>query len=561
MREQQKSSPDHPHTSAIDRIKKALHHEKRNVIHTPLPKELAIQKKTSPPSKVINNRPIKQVFVGAWNAVKPESQGKIMLQWYDALRFPKLTPEEKKLHDKVHTLLKHNPIPVGWAAISVEAAVVASVVTLGYRALRRELWRRRMSRFVPMPSEPPQNIPRVPVDALTVRLRSQGKLSVHHLRHVQGVKLQGGAGDASDVNAAVQIFRKRKQRKHDVTGQIGRRHKERHVLRKRTRVHNHIDVVPTARAVQESATISSTVVSGDSIQRGAARAVEVLVSARPDLTKVPLDALMRIDHAIQAMPDDKARAFVDDVLAGGGQLWDEFIASGGRVPADNRQISGGKDVNFSFAFRIWEQHRIAEPLNSELPKMLMDKAYELAPLTQPGHMEQFMDFVEAQSGLKVRTLSKALGNPGGDYLDFLHIFQSGFSGEPRLPYGKRVLNEFGISILEKLGSVIPDVIALPHMQPHALAAMIADFVDQKGLGSEVTGYIDKAKAATTVLEQQQLVNEAFGRHIVASLGEATMGMDVDTRTRALIDILTSDIVEKLNIPNLFERLGIGTIAS
>lgn len=89
---------------------------------------------THKPSKNIK---IEQVFVGTWNAVKPESQGKTMLEVYDAIKFPRYAKEEQKVADKLHVFIKEHPELVGWGAIVGEAAFMAGVVA-GFRKLKHK---------------------------------------------------------------------------------------------------------------------------------------------------------------------------------------------------------------------------------------------------------------------------------------------------------------------------------------------------------------------------------------------------------------------------------------
>lgn len=79
---------------------------------------------------------LKRVLVGTFNALKPESQGKKMLEWYDKLRFPKFTKEDQKVADNVHVFLKNNPKLAGWGAIIGEAALLGGIVA-GFRNLRQ----------------------------------------------------------------------------------------------------------------------------------------------------------------------------------------------------------------------------------------------------------------------------------------------------------------------------------------------------------------------------------------------------------------------------------------
>lgn len=87
---------------------------------------------------------VEQVLVGAWNAVKPESQGKKVLEYYDKFRFPKFAREDKKVADKIHVFLKKHPTLVGSGAIVGEAAIVAGVV-IGFRKLREAHHRKNIT--------------------------------------------------------------------------------------------------------------------------------------------------------------------------------------------------------------------------------------------------------------------------------------------------------------------------------------------------------------------------------------------------------------------------------
>ncbi len=78
---------------------------------------------------------LKRVLIGSWNAVKPEHQGKKVLEFYEKLRFPKYTDEEKKVADRIYLLLKTHSNAVGVGAIVGETAVAAAVVW-GYTRLK-----------------------------------------------------------------------------------------------------------------------------------------------------------------------------------------------------------------------------------------------------------------------------------------------------------------------------------------------------------------------------------------------------------------------------------------
>lgn len=79
-----------------------------------------------------------KVFVGSWNAIKryPEWWGKQTVALYDRFRFPKFTPEEQKVDDKVHTFLKKYQNAIGWTETGLQAILLSLAVRKGYRWLR-----------------------------------------------------------------------------------------------------------------------------------------------------------------------------------------------------------------------------------------------------------------------------------------------------------------------------------------------------------------------------------------------------------------------------------------
>ena len=97
-----------------------------------------------------SGRPIEQVLVGSWNALKqiPEKQGKGIVNIYDKLRFPKLTTEEQKVNDKVHVFLKKYQKEIGWGVTGVEAAAVTYGVVKGFQYLKERRAIRDASRPV-----------------------------------------------------------------------------------------------------------------------------------------------------------------------------------------------------------------------------------------------------------------------------------------------------------------------------------------------------------------------------------------------------------------------------
>jgi len=92
-----------------------------------------------------SGRPIEQVLVGSWNALKqiPEKQGRGIVNIYDKLRFPKLTTEEQKVNDKVHVFLKKYQKEIGWGVTGVEAAAVTYGVVKGFQYLKERNMQKR----------------------------------------------------------------------------------------------------------------------------------------------------------------------------------------------------------------------------------------------------------------------------------------------------------------------------------------------------------------------------------------------------------------------------------
>jgi hypothetical protein len=171
MPERLKSSADRKEFPVGDKLqqhikeipKKSVHPSVREQAASPVPpkkKEQSgkktVSKDTKPavsasttqtiPAKEIpqSKRTIEKVLVGSWNAVKkvPEKQGEWILHQYDKMKFPKVTPEEKKLADKVHVFLKKHQKAVGWGATATEVAVTTLVIVKGYQLLRRRFVRR-----------------------------------------------------------------------------------------------------------------------------------------------------------------------------------------------------------------------------------------------------------------------------------------------------------------------------------------------------------------------------------------------------------------------------------
>lgn len=81
---------------------------------------------------------MEQMFVGVFNAVKkyPEWWGKQTLAFYDRLKFPKFTPEEKKIADKTHIFLKKHQKTIGWTETGIQTAILTVCVAKGYKRLK-----------------------------------------------------------------------------------------------------------------------------------------------------------------------------------------------------------------------------------------------------------------------------------------------------------------------------------------------------------------------------------------------------------------------------------------
>jgi hypothetical protein len=119
-----------------------------------------------------SGRPIEQVLVGSWNALKqiPEKQGRGVLNIYDKLRFPKPTTEEQKVNDKVHVFLKKYQKEIGWGVTGVEAAAVTYGVVKGFQYLKE----RRAIRNASRPDRSVDRTPRV------VPVAMEATLSIPH---------------------------------------------------------------------------------------------------------------------------------------------------------------------------------------------------------------------------------------------------------------------------------------------------------------------------------------------------------------------------------------------
>lgn len=137
--------------SMKDRVKQITHREKnplRETTHT-VP-SITAEKHARPKKKLIPvagsrttphvapSRPIEQVLVGAWNAAKPERQGKAIMKAYDRYVHPKYQNEEERkraaiLRPKIEKI-------VGWTALGAEAAFITFVTVKGYQKLRSIDW-------------------------------------------------------------------------------------------------------------------------------------------------------------------------------------------------------------------------------------------------------------------------------------------------------------------------------------------------------------------------------------------------------------------------------------
>lgn len=151
MKEQLKSTSEHTRQGVLDRVRERIRgkrevglknndrrDDEKNTKSTPQKqsKEEKITLKTTP------KRLIEQIFIGAWNAAKPESQGKAIMKLYDKYFIPKYKTKEeaaaaKKIRPKVEKI-------VGLTAIGIEAGIVTFGVVKGYNYLKK---RRRRAVF------------------------------------------------------------------------------------------------------------------------------------------------------------------------------------------------------------------------------------------------------------------------------------------------------------------------------------------------------------------------------------------------------------------------------
>jgi len=149
---EKKQQVDHKASISKKEVKKAVPKSSNTSEKKSAPTAKLVSKE-SPVSKVVKKptqepkRPIDQILVGSWNAIKqiPEKQGKGIVNIYDKLRFPKLTTEEQKIKDKIHVFLKKYQKEIGWGVTGVEAAAVTYGVVKGFQYLKRLKLRKRMS--------------------------------------------------------------------------------------------------------------------------------------------------------------------------------------------------------------------------------------------------------------------------------------------------------------------------------------------------------------------------------------------------------------------------------
>lgn len=162
------------------------------------------KKKTQGPK-----RPIEQVLVGSWNALKqiPEKQGKGIVNIYDKLRFPKLTTEEQKVNDKVHVFLKKYQKEIGWGVTGVEAAAVTYGVVKGFQYLKK----RRLQKELAQLGVSIEEIPSVQGDET-----SMGEIFSKYLKHL----LEGESKQVRKSVHKLQDVLRRPARDEEVLGKI-----------------------------------------------------------------------------------------------------------------------------------------------------------------------------------------------------------------------------------------------------------------------------------------------------------------------------------------------------
>ncbi len=74
---------------------------------------------------------IDQVFVGAWNAVKPESQGKAIMRVFD--KYFRLSNTKNDDDSRAQKIRPNIEKVVGWSALGVEVGIISLAVIKGYK--------------------------------------------------------------------------------------------------------------------------------------------------------------------------------------------------------------------------------------------------------------------------------------------------------------------------------------------------------------------------------------------------------------------------------------------
>lgn len=130
----EKSIPERGHSSSF---RDTIHNVFRQV-----KSEHGAKKSESSPAKPkavpSTGRPIERVLVGAWNAAKPESQGKAIMKIVDRWFHPTYKTEEER--KRAARLRPNIEKAVGWTAVTAEAALITFGVVKGYQTLRTMDW-------------------------------------------------------------------------------------------------------------------------------------------------------------------------------------------------------------------------------------------------------------------------------------------------------------------------------------------------------------------------------------------------------------------------------------
>lgn len=115
-----------------EQLRRTIDHQKpRFFEHVKKPGQKIVEVKKS------SGRPIEQILVGTWNAVKPESQGKAIMKVYDRYFKPKYANEQERLQaEKIRPKVEKI---VGWSAVAIEAGIVTFGVVKGYKYLRNRM--------------------------------------------------------------------------------------------------------------------------------------------------------------------------------------------------------------------------------------------------------------------------------------------------------------------------------------------------------------------------------------------------------------------------------------